>query len=499
MRAVGIDLGTTYSVIATVRDGTPEILEGESGRLTPSVVLFDDGEPLVGSVAKNMAALRPDDYVAFVKRQMGGGKPAFIDGEDREYLPEDVSAFILRHLAAAAGQALGEEIRDVVVTVPAYFDDAARVATKDAAEIAGLNVLRLINEPTAAGIAYGLAKNASGTFLVYDLGGGTFDVTVMKVTDGGIDVIATEGNRALGGFDFDNHLMRIVADAVAADGGPDLFDDGRLETRLRLDCEEAKRRLSQLDKTVVRTAADDRLFQTTVTRADFEAATAPLLKRTEDVIDEVLDAAGLTWAGIDRVLLIGGSSRMPMVASMVERMSGTRPRIDVNPDEAVAIGAAHLAATIVAEGAPDGADTTLVRDVTSHGMGVVIQDDNEVLRNSIIISRNTTIPCEVVAEYETVCPDQRLLHMRVTEGDSGELDDVEVHEGGMLDLPPGLPDKAPLRVTMAYDVDGTIHVHVFDVTNRRPLGEIHLPRPKNLSAKAKEEKKRHLLGMKGVA
>jgi len=188
---------------------------------------------------------------------------------------------------------------------------------------------------------------------------------------------------------------------------------------------------------------------------------------------------------------------MPMVASMVERMSGTRPRIDVNPDEAVAIGAAHLAASIAASPA-DPAATALVRDVTSHGMGIVIQDDEGVLRNSIIIGRNTTIPCDVAAEYQTTCADQRVLHVQITEGDAGELDEVEVHEGGRLDLPPGLPDAAPLTVTMAYDIDGTIHVHVFDVTNRKPLGEVHLPRPKNLSARAKQEKRQYLRSRKGL-
>lgn len=510
MKPIGIDLGTTYSVAAIVRDETPAILEGESGRLTPSVVYFDNGQPLVGSVAKNMAALQPDNYVDFVKRRIGTRDPVHIDDDGREYPPEEISAVILQHIAEYAGQALGEDVNEAVITVPAYFDDAARVATKDAAEIAGINVVRLINEPTAASIAYGFGNDESGTFLAYDLGGGTFDVTVMTVNDGQIEVVATGGNRSLGGFDFDNILMTKVAEAIKVDGGPDFFDAGQLEAQLRLDCEEAKRRMTQLDNTVVRCTAEGRLFNVKILRSEFEDATAGLLQRTEDIVDEVLTEADMSWDKIDRVLLVGGSSRMPMVSAMMERLSGTRPKVDINPDEVVALGAARLANAIekytIADqddsASPLGrrhrpalADPTanLVKDVTSHGMGTIAQDSSGILRNFIIIPKNSTIPCEAAEEFETLEALQRALDFKISEGDGSEVAEVEVHEIESVRLPPGLPKGSPLRITMSYDVDGTIHANLHDLTNDTNLGDFHLPRPKNMAAQEKAEKRELLL------
>ncbi|THV42458.1 Hsp70 family protein [Glycomyces buryatensis] len=481
---MGIDLGTTYSACATVHeDGVPEILEGESGRLTPSVVFFDGSQPLVGVTAKNMAAVDPGNYVELVKRRMGTRTVVHTDEDDKDYFPEEISAVILRHLAQNASRHLGTEDKDVVVTVPAYFDDAARTATKDAAKIAGLNVKRLINEPTAAGIAYGVAKNKEGTYLVYDLGGGTFDVTVMKVSEAGIDVIATGGNRSLGGFDFDNLLMMRVKEDVEGQGGPDLLDTGALEATLRGSCEEAKRRLTQLSKTTVNTTADGRVYRTPITRDDFESASASLLRRTEDIVEEVLDEAGMSWKDIDDTLLVGGSTRMPMVAAMVERLSGSRPRADANPDEVVAIGAALLAASLDADEAGARRTTPLVSDVTSHGMGMLVQDPHtKQLYNSVIIPKNSKIPCEYRDTFFTVVDRQEKLDFEITEGDSREVEDVEVHHVDTLKLLPGLPEESPIRVTMQYDVDGTIHAEVYDVTNDRPLGDFHLPRPNNMTS-----------------
>lgn len=500
MKPLGIDLGTTYSAVAVVRDDVPEILDGDDGRLTPSAVFFESGQPLVGSLAKNMAVLQPTEYVDFVKRRMGTREPAHVDEDGREYPPEEVSAIILAHLVKCAAKVLDQEVRDVVITVPAYFDDAARTATKDAAEIAGLRVLRLINEPTAAGVAYGLLRDEDGLFLVYDLGGGTFDVTIMKVVKEQIDVVATEGNRALGGFDFDNILMNHVATAVLELGGPDLFDSGQLEAQLRGDCEDAKRRLSQLDKTVVRVPTSGRIYQVPITRAEFEELTASLLARTEDVIEQVLAEAQLRWQDIDRVLLVGGSSRMPMVADMLTRISGQRPRVDINPDEAVALGAALYADTITthdletdgsAPVALQGSQPirrTVVKDVTSHGMGTVAYGDDGILYNTIIIPKNSSIPCDASELFETREPNQRRLDFEVTQGDSEVPGEVKRIEVDAIDLPPGLPQGSPLRVSMHFDIDGIMHVGVFDETNQNFLGRYHINRAENMTAAEKAEK-----------
>lgn len=493
-KAVGIDLGTTYSSVAVVRpEGRPSTIVNREGEtLTPSVVLFaEDDQVLVGSTARRAAVTMPADCAQFVKRQMGDPHWRFVDSRGREYRAEEVSALLLRRLAEDAALGLGEPVRDVVITVPAYFDDARRRATLDAGEIAGLRVLRLINEPTAAAIAYGLGSPTSGHLFVYDLGGGTFDVTVMRARAGELEVIATDGDRNLGGFDFDNALMRHVADRVLAEDGPDLHDVLVLEADLRDKCELAKRQLTSVDQASIFITAGERNFRIQVTRAEFEELTRPLLDRTEVTATGVLDDARLGWDDIDQVLLVGGSTRMRMVREMIQRISGKQPVTGVNPDEAVALGAAVVAESAAAEAAEStGTATSLarvaVRDVTSQSLGVIAVD-REVRQNTIVIPRNTRIPAKHERIYYTVEYDQRAVEVEVTEGDDEDLAYVTVLGSRPITLTPGLPQSSPLKIVMSYDIDAVIHVELFDLANRTSLGEFELARPYNLDPERVDE------------
>ena len=289
--------------------------EGEN--TTPSVVFFStsDGkdEPVVGTMAKHMAATSPDDVVQFVKRHMGDPNWRFDSSSGQSYTAEEVSAIILKRLKQDAELALGEPVTDAVITVPAYFDDARRTATKQAGKMAGFNVMRVLNEPTAAAISYGLDDEKYGTILVYDLGGGTFDVTALRVKDLNFEVLGTDGDRNLGGFDFDNALMKLIADDVAKQGGEGLLNDYEATADLREKAEMAKRSLSNVAKTNVFITFQGKNYKVSVSRKDFEKATGSLLNRTRELVEDVLDETNLTWDGIDYVLLIGGSTRMPMV------------------------------------------------------------------------------------------------------------------------------------------------------------------------------------------
>lgn len=488
-KAVGIDLGTTYSAVAMVRaEGKPGLVINREGEtLTPSVVLFSDDQVLVGSTARRAAATMPADCAQFVKRQMGDPHWRFVDSRGREYRAEEVSALLLRRLAEDAEMALGESVRDVVITVPAYFDDARRRATLDAGEIAGLRVLRLVNEPTAAAIAYGLDTLAEGTFFVFDLGGGTFDVTVMRASRGELEVIATDGDRNLGGFDFDNALMAYVADQVRDQGGPDLHDVLVLEADLREKCELAKRQLTTVDQASVFISAGGTNYRVQVTREQFDELCRPLLERTEVTAAGVLDDADLTWDDIDHVLLVGGSTRMRMVREMIERISGKAPVTGVNPDEAVALGAAVVAEAASAAARPAGEESSTatavsrmqIKDVTSQGLGVVALEHG-IRVNTVVVPRNTRIPAKHERIYYTVENNQRAIEAEITEGEDEDLAYVTVLGTRPIALTPGLPVNSPLKIVISYDIDSVIHVEVVDATNDKSLGEFELDRPYNL-------------------
>ena len=491
-RAVGIDLGTTYSAVAVLRDtGEPEVLLNRDGEsITPSVVLFQafEGrdEPLVGTMAKHSAAGAPEDVVQFVKRNMGDSTWRFNSTSGASYSAEETSAIILRRLKEDAELALGETVKDAVITVPAYFDDARRTATRHAGTIAGLNVLRVLNEPTAAALSFGLDTSAEGTVLVYDLGGGTFDVTLMRIDGGDFEVLGTDGDRNLGGFDFDNRLIEHIASNIEEQGGPDLLDDTAQVAGLREKAEMAKRSLTTVANTTVHVSAGGRSYRVPVSRVDFERITADLIRRTKDLTEHVLEEAGVSWAAVDHVLLVGGSTRMPMVRALVERLAGKPADRSVHPDEAVALGAAIQAA--MEHSGQAGEEVALfdagmpaISDVTSQSLGV-IQVDGDTHReiNTIVIPRNSKIPAKLSADGYTVIDNQASIKVRVTEGDDTNPDYV-VEIGSKEIAIPQYPKGSPVRVTYAYDIDQTVFVEVTDLTVDRSLGTFTLDRVANLT------------------
>ncbi|MCP3877296.1 MAG: Hsp70 family protein [Sulfitobacter sp.] len=504
-RTIGIDLGTTYSAIAAVNDlGQAEILLNREGeRITPSVVLLQDDMTMVGTQAKRSAPTAPDDVVQFVKRQMGEPAWRFIASSGEEYTSEQISAFILKRLKEDAELALGEDVTEAVVTVPAYFDDARRTATKHAGVIAGLTVPHVLNEPTAAALSFGLDTDFSGTVLVFDLGGGTFDATLLRISDEFFDVIATDGNRNLGGFDWDNALMKIVDDAVQSEGGPSLLDAGALEADLRDKAETAKRTLSNLPQARIFVSADGRNHNISISRDQFEDATSHLVSTAEAIADGVLSDGGSSWQEIDQVLLVGGSTRMPMVRELVERLFGRAPSMAVNPDEAVALGAAirgHLFGLEQAEGSGDllpelaGGKLPTISDVTSQGLGVVARNpSNGRMENTILIPHNSKVPTFPPHRdlFSTIDDNQTFLQLQVTEGDETDLDYVQIIHEEPISIPP-YPAGSPIEVVMSYDIDGTIHVEVIDLTAQKTLGEVELDRPSNLDAEQVAEHRRDM-------
>ncbi|MEW2291100.1 Hsp70 family protein [Streptomyces sp. NPDC006743] len=523
-RVVGIDLGTTYCAMAVAdRAGSPSIVRNREGEnITPSVVMFQGDTVVVGSQAKRSAATAPDHVVQFVKRYMGETNPVYHSESGTPYRPEEISALLLKRLKEDAEIMLGEPVERAVITVPAYFDDVRRKATQDAGRLAGLEVLRIVNEPTAAALAYGLDRSFAageedgedgeggasiGTVLVYDLGGGTFDVTVMRVEDGDYTVIATDGDRNLGGFDWDGALMNHLNGAFMASGGPDLTEDSGLQAELRDKAEIAKRTLSNAPQAVVMLSAGGRHEQIRVTREKFEEITAELLDRTRIITEGVLAQAGLGWEGIDRLLLVGGSTRMPMVQELVRHLSGREPERGISQDEVVALGAAlvGLDAAVRAEEAAEkrkyvGSGASVesspgdglarltqgkvrsIKDVTSQSLGMVATDldDHDRQYNAVIIPHNTSVPTRKSDTFYTLVDRQRRLRVQVTEGDDEDLAYVKKVGEGDIEIP-RYPKGAPFEVFYSYDVDGIIHVEVKDGTTGKWLGEFELDRPDNLS------------------
>ncbi|MFD6101174.1 Hsp70 family protein [Nocardia salmonicida] len=484
-QAIGIDLGTTYSAVALVQAGTPMLIENQDGdQLTPSVVLI--GAPddvLVGEMAKRSAALMPSSCVQFVKREMGNANWRFTDPTGAEYTAEQISAAILKRLAAGVASRLGEPVTDVVITVPAYFDDTRRKATQDAGAIAGLNVLRLVNEPTAAAVAYGVTRDKGGLLFVLDLGGGTFDVTLLQADGTDFDVIATDGDRNLGGYNFDNALMAHINRVVQAEGGPDLTDDAVSAADLRERAEIAKRTLTSVPKTQVIVSGKGRTHRIVITRAEFEEMTKPLLDQVEVIVEGVLADAKVTWSQVDHILMVGGSTRMPMIPELIRRLSGKTPETGINPDEAVALGAAILADKVSAEssGTPPLLDIPLsISDVTSQALGTLVLAPDGSLYNQVLIRRNSTVPCAEEKVFGTNIPNQEHMISEITEGEGEDPEYVTVLVRKTIPLPPGLPKGAPMRHIMSYDIDGMVHLEIIDDTSGFTLGEIPLERPLNL-------------------
>jgi molecular chaperone DnaK len=490
---IGIDLGTTNSAVAIVNEfGRPEILPNrEGGRVTPSVVMFDASGPVVGEIARASAVMRPGDTAQFVKRHMGEPDWSFRTSAGEELSAEAISARILARLKEDAEAHLGEPVTKAVISVPAYFDDARRTATIDAATIAGLEVVRLLNEPTAAALAYGLNARDAETVLVYDLGGGTFDVTIMRVNvDAGAEftVLATDGDTRLGGYDWDNALMNWLDEQFSATGAPSLLAEPESEQMLRDHAVRAKHTLTTRDEANVFLSWRGFNEKIVLTRALFDDVTAPLLARTARCIDKALEDAGLTWAAIDKCVLVGGSSRMPQVSMLVTQLSGHIPLTEVNPDEAVALGASIYAALAgeagavpILTGSGERLDAITLHDVTAHSMGVVIAENHGVNRlNSIIVPKGTVIPCFLTGMYSTTIDNQTEWQCEVTEGEETDLQYVNIVGTGTISLPGNAPAGTVMEVAMNYDANGIINVFVRDL-DRMMVGELAIDRTVNLT------------------
>lgn len=496
---IGIDLGTTYSAMAYMKDGKAEIIPNCDGeRITPSVVFFDDSDTVVGTFAKNVAISEGERVVQFIKRLMG--KDYRIRQNGRDWTPEEISALILKKLKQDAESFLNTTVRDAVITVPAYFDDKRRMATKTAGEIAGFNVLRIINEPTAAALEFSASREVRNkTMLIYDLGGGTFDITIMRVNGKDVDVIASGGDHELGGKDIDDCLMAYFQEEFKKATGYDPLSSIAGQQKLRTEAETTKKKLSTSDSTRVVLDVEGRQAQFKVTRSKFEELIDDLIVRTEMNIEIVLDKAHLNRQDIDDILLVGGSTRIPAVSKMLSRLFGKEPLRSVNPDEVVAQGAAILANTVAIEAgqatAPAGTVLPTVSDVCAHSLGVVSLNDFRVLENSVIIPANSKIPCKASETYGTVKDNQSAVEIQILQGDAKDPEDCEDLGTARLENLPPYPAGAGVEITLFYDVNGILQVTgIFLPTGQKVSVEIKVQG--TMSPEAAKQSKRELDSIK---
>jgi molecular chaperone DnaK len=459
-KVIGIDLGTTNSVVAVLEGGEPVVINNAEGsRLTPSVVAFTkDGERMVGQVAKRQAITNPDRTVMSIKRHMGSSHTVEIDG--KKFTPQEISAMILQKLKQDAEAYLGEKVEKAVITVPAYFSDSQRQATKDAGRIAGLEVLRIINEPTAAALAYGIDKEETSTILVFDLGGGTFDVSILELGDGVFEVKATSGNNKLGGDDFDQRLIDYIASEFKKEHGIDLRQDRMALQRLNEAAEKAKIELSSLSSTTINLpfiTADQngpKHLEMTITRAKFDQLTEDLVEKTMGPLRQALADANLKPEDIDRILLVGGSTRIPAVQEAIRKHIGKEPDKGINPDECVAIGAAIQGGVLAGE-----VKDVVLLDVTPLSLGI------ETLGGVFtrIIERNTTIPTSKSQIFSTAADNQTSVEIHVLQGERPMAADNKTLGRFILSGIPPAPRGIPqIEVTFDIDANGIVNVSAKD-------------------------------------
>jgi molecular chaperone DnaK len=497
-KLVGIDLGTTFSAIATLDDyGHPVTLPNRDGEmLTPSAVLIEDDTAVVGQAALDVALERPDAVATLVKRRMGHaayGRPV----AGRDFRPETLSAILLRKLVQDAELRIGP-VAKAVITVPAYFDDTRRKATKDAGRIAGLEVLDILDEPTAAALAYSfqpprragemepdvILPNEQRTVLVYDLGGGTFDVTLVRLKKGRFQTLAVEGDVRLGGKDWDDRIIDHVAAQFQRQHGDDPRADAKSVTILASAAERAKRTLSKLAQTTITCTHNGKVLSVPLTRAEFEALTSDLLVRTRFTVQQVLRQAGVTWPEVDRVLLVGGSTHMPMTGQMIRDLTGREPDNALAVSEVVARGAAIHAGIVAARsredakmlgpGVADALGGVVEINVNSHSLGVEIRQGQERV-NDILVPKNTQLPTAASRVYYTVKENQSHVRVKVLQGEAQQADAcIPVGECWIEELAPNLPKGAPIQVRCGVGSDGLIDVMALDMTSgKMARTEIH--------------------------
>ncbi len=498
-KTIGIDLGTTNSVVAVMEGGKPTVIANAEGmRTTPSIVGFSKtGERLVGQLAKRQAILNPDKTIASIKRHMGEDYKKNIDGKD--YTPQEISAMILRKLADDASAYLGEKVTSAVITVPAYFNDAQRQATKDAGKIAGLDVLRIVNEPTAAALAYGLEKDRSEKVLVFDLGGGTFDVSILEIGDGVHEVLSTSGDTHLGGDDFDKKIIDWICEEFKKQEGMDLTNDKQAMQRIKEAAEKAKCELSSVVETTINLpyitadANGPKHLELTLTRAKFEDLSHDLLERCKKPVEQALKDAGLSKNEVNEVVLVGGSTRIPAVQQLVKEYTGKEPNQSVNPDEVVAVGAAIQAGVLAGE-----VKDIVLLDVTPLTLGI------ETLGGvmTALVPRNTTIPVSKSQVFSTAENNQTAVDINVLQGERPMASDNK--SLGMFRLEgiaPAMRGVPQIEVTFDIDANGIVNVSAKDkatnkeqkitITNSSNLSEQDIDKMvKEAEANASEDKKK---------
>ena len=464
-KIIGIDLGTTNSCVAVIEGGEAVVIpNAEGARTTPSVVAFGKtGERMVGQVARRQAITNPDRTVSSIKRQMGSDYKVTID--DKKYTPQEISAMILQKLKTDAEAYLGEKVTEAVITVPAYFTDSQRQATKDAGKIAGLEVKRIINEPTAAALAYGIDKETDQKIMVYDLGGGTFDVSIIEMGDGVQEVLATAGNNRLGGDDFDQRIIDWMADSFKAEQGVDLRGDKMAMQRLKEAAEKAKIELSGVTTSnislpfITADATGPKHLEMTLTRAKFNELTADLVEATMGPVRQAMSDSGLKPSEINKVLMVGGSSRIPAVQEAIKKFMGSEPFKGINPDECVAMGAAL-------QGGVLGGEVTglLLLDVTPLSLGIETMGGI----NTKIIERNTTVPVKKSQIFSTAADNQPSVEVHVLQGEREFAKDNKTlgvfHLDGIMPAPRGVPQ---IEVTFDIDANGIVHVSAKDLGTQK--------------------------------